>query len=183
MTKPRAQRRRCSGMDTPFVISPLALGKGTVAMCRMPGAVTDLEADVAALVQTDATCVVSLTPLDELADAGSGLLPASLAAQGIAWRHFPIGDFGTPQPAQQGDWRTLSHDLHARLDQGENVVIHCRAGLGRTGMVVLRLMVERGEDPATALHRLRQARPGTVERPAQFDWAAQGTARVADGQS
>jgi len=158
----------------PFTISILPVDAGTLALCRMPGAVTELTADVQALADAGATCVLSLTPLEELADAGAGALPEALMAQGIDWLHLPVGDFGTPQPDQQSAWDTLAREMHARLDAGQVVAVHCRAGLGRTGMVALRLMAERGERPEAALVRLRDVRPGTVERPAQYDWAAQG---------
>lgn len=161
-------------MDDGFKISQMALGKGTIGMCRMPGAVTDLQTDVQALVDFGATCVLSLTPMNEMTKAGAAAFPDALAACDIAWRHFPIEDFGTPQPAQQADWDALSAELQTRIDQGETVVIHCRAGLGRTGMVALRLMTERGAQPDDAVTRLRTIRPGTVENQAQFEWAAQG---------
>lgn len=163
-------------MTTQFTISVLPLGQGQIIMCRMPGAVTDLVSDVEALLDLGPTAVLSLTPLQELTSAGGGGLPDFLDAHGVDWLHFPIGDFGTPTPAQQGDWETLSHDLHTRLDAGESVVVHCRAGLGRTGMIALRLMVERGDVPEHALSRLRDRRPGAIERQAQFEWAAQGSA-------
>ncbi len=160
----------------PFEISVLPLGAGNLALCRMPGSVTELSADLQALVDIGASLVLTLTPLDELVASGAGALPQDLAAQGISWRHLPIGDFGTPEPSQVNDWDALSRDLHARLDRGETVAIHCRAGLGRTGMIALRLMTERGEGPDTALTRLRGTRPGSVERTAQFEWATQGRA-------
>lgn len=161
-------------MSDKLPISVLTVGKGRIAMCRMPGAITPLDADVQALADLGTTCVLSLPPVQELYHAGAAGLPDALDAHEIEWHHLPIGDFGTPEPEQEADWEELSAELHDILDQGGTVAIHCRAGLGRTGMIALRLMVERGEEPQAALKRLRAARPGTVEREAQFDWAAQG---------
>jgi protein-tyrosine phosphatase len=161
-------------MSDTFDISQLPVGQGQLALCRMPGAVTPLAADVRALADLGATCVLTLTPQAELQKAGSADLAAVLAAQGMDWLHLPIDDFGTPSPAQQADWDALSRMVQARIDKGETIAIHCRAGLGRTGMIALRLMAQHGELPETALARLRASRPGSVERPAQFEWAAQG---------
>ena len=54
------------------------------------------------------------------------------------------------------------------------MLVHCRGGCGRSGMAVLRLMVEAGEAPEEALARLRAVRPCAVETEAQMDWARRG---------
>jgi|GEM_PF-4878904 len=41
-------------------------------------------------------------------------------------------------------------------------------------MMVLRMLVERGEHPKDGLMRLRRARAGAVETDAQLQWAADG---------
>ena len=117
--------------------------------------------------------VVSLTPEAEMTQLGGRDLPHVLAAQGIGWLHLPVADFGTPPPDATADaaWPALSAQIRARLAAGGRVAIHCRAGCGRTGMIVLRLMVESGESAAPALARLRAARPCAVETDAQYHWA------------
>jgi protein-tyrosine phosphatase len=88
------------------------------------------------------------------------------------WHHFPILDYSTPLPNQAQDWQQLSAQLHGLLDQGQRILIHCFAGIGRSGMITMRLLVERGMSPADALALVRHVRPGAVERPAQYEWAA-----------
>ena len=46
---------------------------------------------------------------------------------------------------------------------GRKVLIHCRGGLGRSGMIAVRLLVEMGEKPADAIKQVRAARPGAIE--------------------
>ena len=55
--------------------------------------------------------------------------------------------------------------LLARLRDGESIVLHCKGGLGRTGMVAARLLVELGCMPEEAIVAVRQARSGTIETP------------------
>lgn len=167
-----------NAFHAPFFISQLPLvPSGTLALCRMPGSLSPLDTDVEALSQLAPACVLTLNPANELQARGGGLLPSALARRGIAWHHFPIDDYGVPLPEQSAQWQMLAPSLHGHLDTGRVVVIHCLAGLGRAGMVALRLLVERGEQAAEALQRIRTIRPGAVERSVQFDWAAAGEPR------
>lgn len=153
-------------MEKPFELNALELGGGSLGLCPLPAG-PGARAAVAAFAPA---LVVSMTPPAEMAAAGAGDLAGWLAGQGIGWAGFPVEDFGTPQAG--ADWPALAARVRAALADGGRVVLHCRAGLGRTGMVALRLMVEAGEAPGAALARLRAARPGTVETEAQYRWAS-----------
>ena len=50
---------------------------------------------------------------------------------------------------------------------GQSLVVHCRGSLGRTGLIVARLLIALGEAPRKALEQVRAARPGAVETRAQ----------------
>ncbi|MGB3280173.1 MAG: protein-tyrosine phosphatase family protein, partial [Pseudorhodobacter sp.] len=63
-------------------------------------------------------------------------------------------------------------ELRAILARGGRLMVHCRGGCGRTGMIALRLMVDTGEEPGAALARLRAVRPCAVETDAQEVWAS-----------
>ena len=56
-------------------------------------------------------------------------------------------------------WPELSEELRRRLDAGEKILLHCRGGRGRPGLVACCLAVECGAAPADALRRVRKARP------------------------
>lgn len=64
-------------------------------------------------------------------------------------------------------WTYSGMRLRAILARGDNVVIHCRGGLGRTGTVAARLLVEFGDQQETAIWKVRQAQKGSIETPAQ----------------
>src|SRR5258707_72679 len=53
--------------------------------------------------------------------------------QGLGFRSFPIGDLQTPP------WSAVTlallKELKAELDAGRHVAIHCRAGIGRSGLM------------------------------------------------
>ena len=69
----------------------------------------------------------------------------------MVWLHLPIRDVSTPGPEFEAKWPEISRQLRSRLDAGENVVVHCRGGLGRAGMISARLLVESGVEPEAAI--------------------------------
>jgi protein-tyrosine phosphatase len=137
----------------------------------MPGRGGDLTADIAVIAGWSPWIVVTLTEAKELAAHGADALPGLLDASGIAHRHFPIIDYGAPAAGETA-WAALAAELHAALDAGGRALVHCMGGCGRSGMIALRLMVDRGEAIEAALARLRAVRPCAVETEGQRAWAS-----------
>jgi protein-tyrosine phosphatase len=54
------------------------------------------------------------------------------------------------------------------LRNGDDVVVHCKGGLGRAGMIAARLLVELGMDTEEAIQTVRHVRKGAIETPAQL---------------
>ena len=148
-------------------------GNGKIGISPLPGLFLSLEEDVAAIVAWGGRMVMSMVGEAELpiAQGGLGLL---LANRDVVWIHLPVVDFGAPSAAVEQQWPGASQAAHAVLDQGGRVLVHCRGGCGRSGMAALRLLVERGEEPASALRRLRAVRPCAVENQGQLAWASAG---------
>jgi protein-tyrosine phosphatase len=159
-------------MSEALQIATVSAGLGRIGICRLPGRKGDLTGDMAIIRAWRPAFVVSMTEASEMREHGDGNLPALLESAGIAWRHFPIVDFGAPEAEVLPQWLALAKELHAALDAGGGVLLHCRGGLGRSGMVALRLLAERGEAPEAALARVRKARPGAVETEGQRVWGS-----------
>lgn len=86
------------------------------------------------------------------------------------WLHAPIRDFDTPDPGFQTGWPTLSQRLRKRLDAGERVLVHCRGGRGRSGMIAAALLIDAGISPDGAIMAARDVRPGAIETSGQETW-------------
>ncbi len=156
-----------------FRIETLTLENGArLGICALPGRGGNGLADLGIIAKWAPDVVVSMTEAAEMARHNMADLGGHLGRFGIQWEHFPIPDFGVPET--DADWQDISARLHKVLDKGGAVLTQCYGGQGRSGMVLLRLLVERGDDPQQALDALRHVRPGAVETDAQYLWASDG---------
>ncbi len=154
-----------------FDIYSLTAGGGTLAIAPMPGRTGHYHTDWLRLLDWRPALVITMTERAELECKGASTLGRDLNNEGIDWLHFPVPDFGTP--AGQ-DWPAVRDRALAVLAKGDRVLVHCYGGCGRSGMMVLRLMIAAGEEADEALARLRDIRPCAVETEAQMVWARQG---------
>ncbi|SHJ58460.1 Dual specificity phosphatase, catalytic domain [Shimia gijangensis] len=154
-----------------FVITSLSAGRGVIGICPAPGRYGDFAADLDTLLAWQPALVLSVTELAELDRIGAESFPDKLAHAGIEWAYLPIRDFGAPEGKTLAHWPETSQQVRATLDKGGRVLVHCFGGCGRSGMAILRLLVEMGENGAEALNRLRVVRPCAVETEAQMQWA------------
>ena len=65
------------------------------------------------------------------------------------------------------NWKTAGHTLRKRLRSGQDILVHCRGGLGRADTIAARLLIELGMEPATAIEQIRAVRPGAIETSGQ----------------
>ena len=154
-----------------FVIHSLPLAGGEIAITPIPGRSRQYQADWLQLLKWRPNLVISMTLQAELDRMGAGRLGADLANEQIDWLHLPVPDFGVPANM---DWPLVRDQALGILGTNGRVLVHCFGGCGRSGMMILRLMISAGEDPDAALARLREHRPCAVETQAQMDWAWQG---------
>jgi ADP-ribosyl-[dinitrogen reductase] hydrolase len=91
-----------------------------------------------------------------------------VAALGMDWYSLPIRDVDIPNSEFEKTWVYSGHRLRAILSKGDRILIHCRGGLGRTGTIAARLLVELGWTPTDAISAVRTARPGSIETPSQM---------------
>ena len=157
-----------------FVIYALSLYDGIVALSSLPGRNGEYPGDLQHLRDWQPAIVISMTTQAEMVAKGAGDLGRDLQNMGTRWMHLPIEDFGAPTPEVEEAWHTAAKAALAAVQGGGRVLIHCNGGCGRSGMAVLRLMVEAGEAPDAALTRLRAVRPCAVETDAQMRWAVAG---------
>lgn len=120
------------------------------------GALAALDADLAWLRERGIGAVLSMTETPLSAEA--------LERHGLESLHVPVDDLTAPTPEQFDqalrfiDWQRV---------RGKPVVVHCKMGQGRTGVVLAAYLVRAGATPAQALARVRGVCPGAVSSPEQ----------------
>ncbi|HBC53197.1 MAG TPA: phosphatase [Alphaproteobacteria bacterium] len=152
---------------------------GQIGICACPGRrlppgiagqhCRDLDADMETISDFGARAVLTLMEVGELDWAAVPLarLRAAVQARRMQSIYLPIIDQEAPDHHWERRWREQRDQLHRVLRTGGNLVIHCRGGRGRAGMVAARLLIEAGETPQMAMQLVRSARPGAIETVAQ----------------
>ena len=143
---------------------------GRIGMTACPGGrqifsarARDLERDLAEILDWGAQGLVSLIEDYEFAALGMAELPQRATALGLWWRHLPFPDMCAPTSEFEQRWVAEGARLRGILMTGGQVVLHCWAGLGRTGTITARLLVELGTEPEDAIELVREARPGAIQ--------------------
>ena len=146
---------------------------GHLILSAQPAKLGALDLALASYRAASAKLVVSLLPREELLALDLQSMEKSCMLSGLMWAHCPIDDFSPPGPLFEKNWNAIASQIHSLLDQGEGVVLHCRAGLGRTGTVAARILIERGLSAPDAIQHVRRVRPGSIETLSQEDYLKQ----------
>jgi atypical dual specificity phosphatase len=85
---------------------------------------------------------------------------------GLLVMHVPVEDMEAPTQEQLD--RCVSA-IERASQGGMGVVVHCGAGLGRTGVVLAVYFVAQGTSAQNAIGKVRRLRPGSIETDEQAD--------------
>lgn len=117
---------------------------GTLGGMGWPGVGRAQETELQSLADAGVTHLVTLTrtalPMPRPPDFG------------IEGHHFAIQDMGVP--TMRAALR-ISNRIHEWLEGGGKVVVHCRGGMGRTGLVLAMALVRKGRGAEEAIREIR----------------------------
>merc|ERR1712125_194452 len=119
-------KHRCSE-DVPMERG-FKVGRGRLVLTGAPSK-KDLESWV-----TDLNCVITLLRSTELQDRKLDFAK-DLPLLGKEWIHIPISGAALEDESDRDSVMRAAKIVHERLQCGEGVVVHCSAGLHRTGIV------------------------------------------------
>lgn len=142
---------------------------GRLAMASRPRGDDWLDDEIAGWKRQGVDTVASLLTAEEEKDLGLSAEARHVRAQGMRFVSLPIPDREVPD----SDAKVAStlEKLDADLSSGKNVVVHCRQGIGRTGLIAAGLLIMKGSNPEAAIKSLTAARGTSVpETAAQRRW-------------
>ena len=127
--------------------------------------------------QSGIQTVLSLLTHEEESELGILDESVEAAKQGMKFISFPIPDRGIPGSSTAAI--EMLDEVHNELQRGNNVLVHCRQGIGRAGMIAASLLVLDGTEPGAAIDEVSKARGVPVPETAdQEQWIYRLPARV-----
>ena len=146
---------------------------GRLYLAAMPGRHGPLAQMWADLRRDGVQVIVCLAEPEEIRGK-SAAYAAALEVQAVPCpvESFPVADFGVPDD-REAFW-ALACRVAGRLMAGEAAMIHCGAGIGRTGTLATCVLLALGEPPARAEQAISAAgsHPETTAQRALVAWCA-----------
>ncbi|HVZ62156.1 MAG TPA: dual specificity protein phosphatase 23 [Candidatus Nitrosotalea sp.] len=83
----------------------------------------------------------------------------------VKYLHVPTEDFSAPDMEQIDE---AVEFIRIRIENNEPVMVHCAAGIGRTGTILACYLVKYQKIPAKdAIQKVRKERPGSIQSESQ----------------
>lgn len=142
---------------------------GRLAVSPRPRGGDWIEGEVSSWQKAGIDLVVSLLSGDEIADLDLTKEEQACNAQNMEFLLYSLPDRGVPLSRES--FSIFVCKLADKLWARKNVLVHCRQGLGRAGLVAISLLISAGVEPENAIQRVSSARGCPVpETPEQNRW-------------
>jgi protein-tyrosine phosphatase len=139
--------------------------RGKLALAARPRGGDWLEEEMTGWRRAGIDIVLSLLTAEEERDLGLLRESDEARVRGMEFVSLPIPDREVPN--SESEVSAISDRLNADLAVGKNVAVHCRQGVGRTGLVAACLLVAKGLTPEAAVKTLSAARGNPVPETAE----------------
>ena len=120
-------------------------------------------------LEEDIDLIIVLTEQQEYLVYANKDLPEFYRSNGLDVLHVPVPDFGIPEDLSK--WEGGLEEAAQAAKDGKNIVVHCLAGLGRTGTFLACLAKENlGMSGEQAIRWVRELIPGAMENRYQEEF-------------
>lgn len=140
-----------------------------LALTARPRGGEDLRSEIAAWKATGVGVVVSLLEAAEVRELELKQEGSLCSDLGLVFHSFPIRDRGVPESMRE--LSALVDELHRQLLADMAIAVHCRAGIGRTGLVAGSLLHRLGVPSSEVFNLLSRSRGVAMpDTEAQIQW-------------
>jgi protein-tyrosine phosphatase len=144
-------------------------GPGRLAIVARPRGGERLEDDVGAWCAEGFSTIVSLIENAEMDELDLAAFPERCRSRGIDFHHLPIPDRGVPPSLPRA--AEVARTVAQKLAAGGSVGIHCRAGIGRSGLFASAVLIASGWRAGAAMDAVSSARGVAIpESREQREW-------------
>jgi len=142
---------------------------GKLALAARPRGGDWLEDELKSWRAAGIDLVLSLLTPEEAGELGLQKEQREARNSDVRFLSLPIPD--RQVPSSESSVKETIEQLDSALSAGKNVVIHCRQGVGRSGLVAACLLISKGLSSGAAVETLSAARGLTIpETPEQRSW-------------
>jgi protein-tyrosine phosphatase len=162
---------------TPDIYKIELIGSGSLSIMAKPVSGEWIDDEFSGIAALGINRIVSLLESYEAHEVGLGEERQYSEKHGMEFISYPIKDRGLPSSIQ--GYLAFTKRLYHEAAGGLNTVVHCRAGIGRTGIIAAGVLLHCGFEPNDAFEHITKLRgvavPDTQE---QIQWVVQSHAAM-----
>lgn len=128
-----------------------------------------LKNDLNSIWNQEINCIVSLITKDELKKLDINDFDKTITEYGFEHYSVEIQDLGIPSTNQLGTFKVLTKNIIVAIKTEKKVLIHCNAGLGRSGLFA-GILVKEMTDINHPIDYIRKFRKGAIETKEQEEF-------------
>ena len=145
---------------------------GVIYLHSMPGRDEDIEYSFKQIKHNKIHKIIALVEIDEIKTQSPDYYKAietnTVPVEKII--RVPIPDFGIPETEVEiGTFKDAIEESHSLLKRGKNILVHCAAGIGRTGTFTAGLLLRFGIAFDEAIDMVER-KGSTAETPDQLEF-------------
>jgi protein-tyrosine phosphatase len=133
--------------------------------------------EIAALLREEVDLLISMLTPEEAQELGLNREPDECGAATISFINIPVPDRSVPY--DKDEFLRSVDRIAEQVRQGRSIAVHCRAGIGRSSMLAVSVLVRLGWDVNEAFQAVESARgrpvPDTSE---QRKWVVENVPSV-----
>ena len=147
----------------------LDIGEGSLSIMSKPSGGENLRDDLRYLKNSGFTHIISLLEAHEASELSLELESSICAELGISFNQCPVADRSIPKEPNVFIESVVC--AYNAIDAGANLIAHCRAGIGRSGIYTASVLIYHGLSISDAFDLVSTARGISIpDTQIQIDW-------------